>query len=73
MKIQNRDIASIQNLSHITKTIIKYLSDVLNIEVISVCTDHASNMKKAFNPSDQFQIRQYLLNFLNGSAAFTIF
>lgn len=52
-KIKRMDIATSENIALETREIINYINNYLNIEVISVCTDHASNMVKAFNASDQ--------------------
>ena len=55
-----------ENISFETSRIINFINDELEIEVIYVCTDYATNIKKAFNASDQiselvFQITFYLL------------
>ncbi|KAK8878565.1 hypothetical protein M9Y10_005345 [Tritrichomonas musculus] len=58
IKISKMDKATSENISQVTKEIINYLNNVLNIEVISICTDHAANMVKAFNALDQISCQK---------------
>lgn len=53
LKIHRVDIPTSENISLITSELINYLMNDLDIEVISICSDHAANMIKAFNACDQ--------------------
>lgn len=61
-QISNLKIAISENISKITRNIINYLNNVLEVEVIAVCTDHAPNMRRAFNPSDSISC-QFITDF----------
>ena len=52
-KIEKLENSTSLDISLATREIINYLHNEINVEVISVCSDHASNMIKAFNQSDQ--------------------
>ena len=52
-KIEKLENSTSLDISLATREIINYLHNEINVEVISVCSDHASNMIKAFNLSDQ--------------------
>lgn len=51
-QIKHLNKADSERISSETSQIINFINNVLDIEIIAVCTDHAANVKKAFNASD---------------------
>lgn len=52
-QIKHLDCADSESISIEKSKIINFINNELDIEIISVCTDHTSNVKKSFNPTDQ--------------------
>ena len=53
-QIKHLNSADSKTISIETSKIINFIQNELDIEIISICTDHASNIKKAFNPAESF-------------------
>lgn len=52
-KIEKINCATTKNIVDIFQEILNFINTETKLELISVCTDHASNLIKAFNPIDQ--------------------
>ena len=53
-QIKHLNSADSKTISIETSKIINFIQNELDIEIISICTDHASNIKKVFNPAESF-------------------
>ena len=56
-KIQSIEYSSSENIAQITAEIVKFIQNETNLEILTICTDHASNCIKAFNQYDQISLQ----------------
>lgn len=50
-QIKHLNVTNSEKISFDASQIINFINNVINIEIIAICTDHAANIKKAFNAS----------------------